>query len=529
MKICALVWLAAVMASAQPTPSVEIRGVLLEKATERPMKGWVSVSLGDGRGSGATLETNASGEFQGRLSPGTYTFRYEGNDQYRPAFVQVELAAGDRGKNVRVLVEKLGRVGGRVIDDATGDPVKDAPVVIMQVRWIYGQIEADEQPVKTDGEGRFSGSGGNSALPWVVGIKPRLVAPAGRSENSITKFSQADLEATDEDYEETYWPGGVRMLGDAVPAPYIADQTTDVGNIRVRKMKYRRALVRFPVQDGCFEGQEFRARFVQPRDDTRDFTVRCGQDQLLKGLISGTQYRIEIVPDDQMKPELWRTAALDFVIGEKNPELGVLLMRGVDLEGRVKFAEGSSAPKTPLSLSLKGGGLWQNRRLDKEGRFQFDSVPLGAQEFQLTSEDGHYVQQVRMNGVEAYGQFEKKFEWTGQGTLDVVVDDQPSTVAGKVTDSADTTVRARVTVVPWPMPAGKSVFDLRRYEDTDASGKYRAVMLPAGDYRVVAVRWDGREILEQPGVIERLLSQAEKVTIGRGSAATLDVRVVELK
>jgi hypothetical protein len=54
-------------------------------------------------------------------------------------------------------------------------------------------------------------------------------------------------------------------------------------------------------------------------------------------------------------------------------------------------------------------------------------------------------------------------------------------------------------------------------------------MMPAGDYRVVAVRWEGREMLEQPGVIERLLAAGEKVTLGRGSAATLDLRVVELK
>lgn len=524
MKLCALVWLAALTASAQ---TYEIRGVLLEKATERPIRGSVMVYVA-GTDRGASIETNASGEFQARLGPGTYSINFEGNDQYRRAFLQVEFAADERSKSVRVLVEKVGRVSGRVLDEATGQPVADVPVTTMQVYWIYGQLQADELPLRTDAEGRFEGAG-ERELPWVVGVKPKLVAPANAAENVITNFTDADFEATDEDYEETYWPGGVRVVGEAVPAPYVADQTMDLGNIRVRKMKYRRALVRFPVQDGCDEGQSFRARFVQPRDETRDFTVRCGQDQLLKGLIPGMQYRIEIAPDNQLKPELWRTGALDFVVGDRNPEVRVLLKRGVDLEGRLTFAEGSSAPKTPVSLMVKGGELWQERRLDKEGRFKFDSVPLGEQAFLLTSDDGHYAQRVRVNGAEAYGQLEKKFEWTGQGTLEVVIDDQPGTIQGKVKDGSDSAVRARVTVVPWLMPAGKSIFDLRRYEDTDPSGQYRMGMLPAGDYRVVAVGWEGREMLERPGALERLMAQAEKVTLGRGSAATLDVRVVDLK
>lgn len=63
----------------------------------------------------------------------------------------------------------------------------------------------------------------------------------------------------------------------------------------------------------------------------------------------------------------------------------------------------------------------------------------------------------------------------------------------------------------------------------DGAGRYRSMGLPPGDYRVLAVRRESHERLEEPGVLERLLSQAEKITLGRGSAVTLDVRVVELK
>lgn len=525
MKLAALISVIAWAASAQ---TYEIRGVLLEKATERPVKGSLLVDPVGYLERTQTVATNASGEFQLHVQePGAYSLQFQGNDQYRPAFVIAELAAGDRSKNVRVLLERLGKVAGRVLDESTGAPVQNAPVTIMQVRWIKGRMVTDEQPINPDAEGRFQGSG-DRAWPWVVAIMPRFVAPSSDSEHVMTKFTKEDVDAVDEDYEESYWPGGVRALGEALPAPYISDQTTDIGNIRVRKMKYRRALVHFPMTEGCFADQPFRAKFMQPRDELRDFNLYCGHDQLLRGLIPGMQYRFEITPLNQLGPDAWRTGILEFVVGDKNPELRVTLNRGVDLEGRLIFADGLTPPRSPVQFTLRHGDLWQERRLDKEGRFKFTNVPLGEQEFQVVTGGSFYAQHVRINGVETQGLIHK-FEWTGQGTLEVVIDDQPGVIAGSVTDGSRAVGLAVVTAVPWPVPAGKSIFDVRYDFAASVAGTYRIGALPPGSYRVVAVRGESKERLEEPGVLEQLLSRGEKVTLGRGSTATLDVRVVELK
>jgi hypothetical protein len=393
----------------------------------------------------------------------------------------------------------------------------------MQVAWEQGV----RQPlmavdVAPSSDGRIQGIGQTRA-PWVVAVQPKSWGASGPVRR--TEISREEFLATDEDYAPSFWPGGGRTLQDALPAPFMAGSAIDIGTIRVRKMAYRRALVHIPPEH-CGTTLLYRGELW--RDGTLQYgpvygiELLCGRDVLLKGLIPGEQYRFDVFPKNHAPAEE-RTASLSFAVGDRNPELTAILALGSDLQGRIVLPQGSTGKLEGIRLKLNYFGTWHSRDAvtDADGRFRFVNVPPS--EVKLTVKDG-VLQQVRFNGKEPG----RTFEWTGQGELEVQIEDQPAAIAGAVTNDNQPVPDAILVLVRWPIPAGQNAI-LRALIRTNAGqdGRFQVTGLSSGEYRVLAVPAASKETLEEPGVLDRLLSRAEKVTLTRGGAASVNLRVID--
>jgi hypothetical protein len=393
-----------------------------------------------------------------------------------------------------------------LVDADTDEAIADYPVQVLSHDYSKGAYTARRfARAMTDKEGRFRAIG-ILEEEWLVAIWPPFFES---EEPNLTMFTAADVEAPDEMYPVVYWPGGgtfetaLPMKSSGVPV--------DVGTIRLRKIAYRRALVRSP--EGCKRGDEYEVWLhAMGVDRTYRSTVNitCGRDVLLRGLIPGERYRLGVQPQSGKASTGRRTAEVFFTATDKNLELKPVLRPVADIEGRVRLAEGSSPWPAGLKLSETAP--------DAKGSFRFAAAPVGEFRLRITElGDRHVIQEIRLGGQPLPAKEFLSFQWIGVGPLEITLDDKPAYL------TVTTAAKAAITLFRWPIASEPDAIFEARIEVRAGV----ATRLAAGEYRVFAVPEAARQKLEAPGVLERLMARAKKITLERGAAVTLDLETID--
>lgn len=446
------------------------------------------------------------------------------SDNYGMGGVVTELTPEAPAASVRMEIFRMAIVSGTLVDAETRQPVARALARLIPLTRSPGLGAAQSTP--TDAEGRF-----RMSLPDVVPVTLR-VEPSlwATSEHYLTEFTDDDLEKTDEDYEPVFPLGGVTEQ--TAPPLFLArGRTFDRGNIPVRKATYRRVVVRNRSAP-CAEQETFSLRLYREDESRLDLFVErvpCGQDLLLLGMVPGSRYRLELSSHFSAADQTRRWAETDSVVGDRNLEVIIAPRRGVELRGRIVLAEGSAPWPRDLKVGLIEDGFSRlTSPVDTEGHFALPYALLGWRAMRLAGlGEAHVIQRVTFNGkplpVLGFGQPE--FDWRGDGELVITLDDKPGTLLGEVSDGSRAVAGAEVVIAAWPLPDARNIAQGRTFLDTDTQGRYLAPRLPAGEYRVFAIPKGLRPFADQPGVYERLAARGEKVTLGRGGAVTVNLRV----
>ena len=503
--------------------SYEITGVVLDSVTGQGIAG-VTVFL-----QSTVFETAASpGVYQDAVTDGAGKFRFsiarEGLYQlnvpraqgYQGGNAFARISAGGAATQVRLILERTTEAKGIVIDAETREPVVGLGVFLVPLQYRAGRLTASFAGfrINTDAEGRFRELALNGGR-YAAHIVPRLWTTSSRH---MTAFTEDELQKVDEDYEETYWPGG-GGLNATLPQPVAPGVPTDFGTLRARKTTYYRARVRV-APGSCKVSDTFSMALLRVSDGNRDSSsgLACGREVLLRGLAGGTSYSLSVTSAAQSGDQL-RYATVSFTVTNANLDLTVTPAPGVDLEGRIVLAEGARSWPPKMRVALQSGrdfsllSLPRSGAVDAEGRFRFVNVPPG--EHMVTVTDlgsAHVLQGVRLAGTRVAVDAPFRIDWQGKGPLEIVVDDQPGVITGTVTDGSLTASQPTVFVFPWPLSSSRAVVV------GDAQGKFESPHLRAGEYRVLAIPAGSGERIEEPGVLDRLLSRAEKLTLMRGGS-----------
>jgi hypothetical protein len=174
-----------------------------------------------------------------------------------------------------------------------------------------------------------------------------------------------------------------------------------------------------------------------------------------------------------------------------------------------------------------------NGLIDEKGRFELRGV-MGPSFFGVTPVDftggptGWFLKSVRLNGEDiTYIPFEPS-EAGNVTTLEIVMTDTQSTLAGTVRNSRGEPV-TDYTVAIFPVWL-KDAAIAARYTRTvrpDQQGRYETRGLPAGDYFAVAV-----ESLEQgghwdPAFRKQVEPTAKRFRLTEGQTATVDLQLMQ--
>ncbi len=450
-----------------------------------------------------------------------------------------------------------GSVSGQLIDADTGEPVVGVRVAAELIRNLLGQRSStyrSKNSARTDSEGRFT-IANVPAGEYAIAVEPFATEPNRWMEN----FTDDDLTVVETGYESRYFPGGPGL--DAVlPVIVATGAPTSAGTFRVKRVPLYRARIGLP-QPACPVGATFRLRLFPGVASTLISgpsvmkEAACGSALLARGLPEGsyalsgsTITPAQQTPQPAKGPVVFSISrdataadpadpfatspdavyAVDsLLIRDENVNLDLHPRKGYDLEGSVIVADGAG----DLDLTGSRVGLTFVEavpvprglpifRLDENRRFSMpNEYPGVATVRMMLLPPGAYVREVRYNGV---AQPDLRFDFTGQGKLEVVVDTGAGQISGLVKQGDAAVPGARVALVEWPMIPDDRLQSLN--EVTAKDGQFQTYLAP-GEYRVFALTEAQYGRMGEPGMLERLAAGGQRLTVARNSSLSITLNV----
>lgn len=514
----------------------EIRGVVIELGIEHGIPD-VDITIFEAKGAdirrqAGKVVTDSQGKFRFRPEQfGEYQVTankggYGGN----VTRANVTLSADHPSREVTFVMGRTGELTGGVVDEETGEPV--ANYTIEAAGFFY-----KNGVPRTAGSGALTttGNDGRFAVPY---LDPgRYVMIAGPRMRGLTRFSDAELET--QDYEWSYWPGG-RELDSAAPVTLISGGSTDVGVLRLRKAPLYKVHITISDENCPADENVSASVFVIDNQFTEIYGSSdgaCGEELLLWNFQPGS-YGLVIAHGEEPDRSV---ASLTFDIVNKDLKLTASLARVTNIEGHLVAADGADKipfeklkimPVEVTRIGPQYGEYSGPVPVGSDGRFQLSSrSPFGKFLIWLIAPDGagDYVKEIRFNGANGAIVTGDPIALNGSlvaQSLEIVVDDQTAAITGLVSDGNHPVSKPYVLLTKWPMPA-ELAYVRPQGTDGDADGQFRFTELVPGEYRAIAVSQSDRDMLDEPGVLQRLLSGTETITLSRGGVQAITLKLVD--
>jgi hypothetical protein len=523
LRFAVLLVIAIGLAWAQAPTSLEIRGSVRELGSDRaaslPVEGaeinlieFVPVGATPTRKPVATAYTDRLGGFL--FNPdhaGDYWVEAK-KDGYTvtPEYgIAAKLDQVHSSSHPDFTFMRPGSVTGRIVDD-DGKPIAGQKVVVHKAAgdFIGIQMGGADFTALTGPDGVFSVTGVTPGAYTVV-----ISSQMNQNERIKPQFSPGDLEEVDQDVAITYWPGGGTHIGGSILVG--PGGATGAGEIRVRKSATYRVHISLPKLE-CAKNEKLGLRVLGTNEVTvsalRPFS--CTNDFLVTHLQPG-MYSLMVNRDASAE---WAAAGFD--ISNKNLEVTLGLQAQMELQGRVIAVEGSSLPpfNTVQVHASSEAVSPKSATPDSEGKFAFANLRFPRHEITVQGlGEKYYIKEIRLNGAALANGVAILSGPSNQ--VEIVIDDQPGTFSGTVTDGNDLAADAIVQLyqkVP-QLNALSAVERVLKTVRSDSQGRFQFRGLVPGEYRIMArpasVRDEPAASVEEQ---KQLTTGARSIRVERG-------------
>ena len=470
----------------------------------------------------------------------------------------VQLGDGEELDRVNFNLPRGSVVAGRVLDE-DGEPLALAGVLVFQYAYRQGQRELIPRGAdRSDDRGQYRVFGLEPGEYFVSAQVPRsFTVEGGRGRQGTPPFAAGggllglgrlggglrgaggdDEQAESIGYSATYYPG-VTNLRDAIGITVGVGQEAAGVDFSIQLVPTAQVSGTVLDLDGG------------PAVGTQVVLVPADGPSTLRGFrLSGRAqpdgaFRVSNVPPGQYlvraRSQAQRGASPLFasdqitVAGQDVSDLLLMLSPGANVSGSVSFETTTVAQPGDLtrirvtapSLDPVPFGGNTNARVQGDGTFALSNVAAGAR-------------LIRANGL--------REEWTlkavylaGQDVIDTPLDfggvrdvagvtleftDRVSELSGIVFDEAGA-VRTDLTVIAFPTDSSLWRPQARQIQASrpDQNARYQIRGLPAGDYWLVAVDLAQQGEWYDPRFLDRIRTEAERITIREGEITSLNLTI----
>ena len=310
----------------------------------------------------------------------------------------------------------------------------------------------------------------------------------------------------------------------------------DVGTMLVHKAPQYR--VHVTMQGSCAEGEALRVSILTRNGGAASAlgSFPCNSELLLRGLDPGS-YAV-YASSDRRNGRLESTVSgvASFTIGEKNLKVSVPLQRNVIIEGQLTMVEGVAAPRILPRIVTRPADLLVGALAENDGLLQWApdqihfqlAVSPRAQNL-IVSDSGPYVKEIRYNGTPLRDATLPINAGAVAHKLEIVMDDTYGSLAGSVTDGSRPALDVQILIVKDSARVDNMALQPPGYVTTGPDGNFPATRLAPGEYRAIAFLRTQQTKIHEAGVLTRLLSTAQKITIAPGGTQTVTIRLSDVR
>jgi hypothetical protein len=142
---------------------------------------------------------------------------------------------------------------------------------------------------------------------------------------------------------------------------------------------------------------------------------------------------------------------------------------------------------------------------------------------------GPYIKEIRYNGTPMRGSILPINTGSTTHKLEIIMDDKYGSLAGSVTDGSRAVAAAQVMIVNESARVEDLAALSPSFASTTGNGTFPAIRLAPGDYRAIAFPSAQQTKIHEAGVLERLLSTAQRITVAPGGTQTATLRLSEIR
>jgi hypothetical protein len=521
IALCLLIAVAVAgnVAAQVPEPA-RVEGVVTQAGTGVPVASAV-VSFITAMGGQLRVTTGADGKFAvGALPPGRYKLSVT-----KPTFLpppdgtnstEITVSAGQHLTGVRLQILKGGVIAGRFADER-GSPRGNVRIDLMRYRYVNGRktlLMAGTSVTNDRGEYRFFGLQPGDYLIRVIATRSR-----------------------GESLPLTFYPGVTDRLQAAAITVKAGMESTGV-NFSLSGDASRRVKVRvlappsFP-SDGRVSVSLRKSRFELPIASS--FEPDSSGAYVFEGVRRGSYVLYARASAGVANSESNRGlhGSTVVVVADEDVDAGTLVLDpGFDVVGRIVSTNplpiGFDLSRLRVLLRVVEGPLLISPpplAVNQDGTFALPDLPRGV--YRLAVEalpDTLFLGAVR---YAARATEDLTFSVEGQpaGPLELHIDGPAGVVRGSVRNATNDLVpNAHVVLIP-PRQR-RSNPDLFRTATTDSNGTFRIGGITPGEYEALVLATIEPGAYQDPEFLLQYETRATRVTVIRGSAQDLDLRVI---
>ena len=466
----------------------------------------------------STFLTDAAGNFQARVTPGTYFASAD-----RSGFVESEdsaatitVADGETTPTLTLKLHKQGVITGRVFNE-DGEPM--ARAMVQPLRWMVAGGPNGHRTLMPQGDSTTSTN--DLGEYRILGLRPGKYLLSAQS----SYRGHNDLAAR-EAYTTLYFPN-VAELAAAQPIEVPPGGIRQGVDFRLTKTSVVRLSGRVsPMPSPNAERRSVNTMVtLSPRsavspmariDRQRSAQVNPQGEFLLTQVPSGsyTLTANTLGPNQDR-----RTARIIVEVGDRDLNgIALALEPPLTLNGRF-VADDPTAPLASLTAHLQAESSAQSvaayGRADAQGRFVINNLERDAFHARFNGlPAGHYVKSVQLGSLDAKSTLDLSAGVPGE--LVVTLEKGTAELTGRlIHPSQNPAPRLQVLLINAQMEV--------RAARADAQGQYSFKEITPGDYRLIATATSD---FSDPDTLTRLANQAQKITLPRSARET---RQLELR
>ena len=539
-----------------PAPGGRITGRVLDGVTGRPMR-LARVTLNAPGTTNRAAQTDEAGVFDFLALPaGRYNLTVQKSGYVNLSYGQrrplqpgtpIQLEDGQHFKDIEFRMPRGSVISG-IISDELGDPMPGITVRAMRFQYAQGVRQlAPAGAGQTDDRGSYRIWGMNPGEYYVSAVAPNfpllgaLPESGGRggrggpfvAGRGVPPDQPDDVEVG---YAPTYFPG--------VPSVFEATPINVGLGAEMNDINFNVLLVRTSRISGRVNNLDGTPVTAGNVNLTVEGTIGRGGPGLNLGSrirwdgvfsianVPPGRYTLRARGTDDVAPQY--AVVPITVVGDDLSDVVIVVSPGATLTGTVSFqATQAGMPPDPGQFRVVAqpadpsvSGASVNARVEKDGRFTLNGIPLGPYFLRANAPRGWSLRSVIVDGQDVIdtpldvGNNQKLAGAT------LVFSDRQTDLSGVVADTQGRPV-TEFTVLAFPTdstlwrPQARHIMTVR----PDQNGRFQLRGLPAGDYYLAAIDPQQPGEWFDPRFLDDQRADASRVTLSDGDTRTHNIRI----